>query len=38
MRAHSALEYNKNGQIHVVLFAVVLGLVVGLYLVFAGLS
>jgi len=38
MRALSALKYNKNGRIRVVLFAVVLGLVVGLYLVFAGLS
>ncbi len=38
MRALSALEYNKNGQIRVVLFAVLLGLVVGLYLVLTGLA
>jgi len=38
MRVHSALEYNKNGQIRVVFFAVLLGLIVGLYLVFTGLS
>jgi len=38
MRAHSALEYNKNAQIRIVLFAVLLGLVVGLYLVLTGLA
>jgi len=38
MRALSAIEYNKNGQIRVVLFAVLLGLIVGLYLVFTGLA
>jgi len=38
MRALPALEYNKHGQIRVVLFAVLLGLVVGLYLVFTGLA
>ena len=38
MRAHPALEYNKNGPMRVVLFAVLLGLVVGLYLALTGLA